>query len=107
MLEVVEESAQWTFRKIESIRKLRLETKEKMRETVPKLYSAELLDVLFSQPYCRIADVVDAGIAKRQSAAIYLKQLVEAGFLSEEKVGREKVFIHHQYLRLLLTDDEA
>lgn len=106
MLEVVEESAQWTFRKIEAIRKLRNATKEKMRETVPKLYSAELLDVLFSQPYCRIADLVDAGIAKRQSASTYLKQLVEAGFLSAEKAGREKLFIHDRYLSLLLTDDE-
>lgn len=107
MLEVVEDSARWTFRKVEAIRALRKETKEAMRSSVPKIYSAELLDVLFAQPYCRIADLVEAGIAKRQSASAYLKQLVEAGYLSEEKAGREKLFIHQRYLDLLLSDDEA
>jgi Fic family protein len=63
------------------------------------------LDVLFHQPYCRIADVVNAGIAKRQAAAGYLKQLVEVGLLAEEKVGREKLFIHKRYLQLLLNDN--
>lgn len=70
------------------------------------MYSAELLDVLFHQPYCRITDVVEAGIAKRQAAATYLKQLVDIGLLAEEKVGREKLFIHKEYLKLLLSDDE-
>ena len=32
------------------------------------LYTYELVELLFTQPYCRIADVVDAGIAKRQAA---------------------------------------
>ena len=105
MLEVVEESAQWTNCKIRAIRELRDQTKERLRQELPKIYSAELLDVLFHQPYCRIADLVNAGIAKRQAAAGYLKQLVDVGLLVEEKVGREKLFIHQQYLELLLKDN--
>ncbi len=106
MLEVIEESAQWTFHKINTIRELRRRTKETLRKKHPNLYSAEFLDVLFNQPYCRIADLVEAGIAKRQAASTYLKQLVDGGMLSEEKVGREKLFIHHAFLDLLLDESD-
>ena len=107
LLEVVEESAQWTNRKIRAIQELRERTKAELKERLPKIYSTELLDVLLHQPYCRIADVVNAGIAKRQSAAVYLKQLVAIGMLAEEKVGREKMFIHKSFLQLLLKEDST
>jgi len=42
----------------------------------------------------RIRNVVDAGIAKRRTAAVYLGQLCDAGVLDEVKVGREKLFIN-------------
>ncbi|MEM1223411.1 MAG: cell filamentation protein Fic [Verrucomicrobiota bacterium] len=84
---------------------LRRETKTFLKKEFPKIYSTELLDVLFYQPYCRIIDLIEAGIAKRHAAAGYLKQLVEAGLLAEEKVGREKLFIHKRYLQLLLNDN--
>lgn len=106
MLEVVEESARWTFHKIEAIRQLRRDTKSLLKQAYPNLYSAELLDVLFNQPYCRIADLVEAGIAKRQAASTYLKALAQGGFLVEEKVGREKLFIHRQFLALLLDESD-
>jgi Fic family protein len=83
---------------------LRTEAKDRLKAELPKIYSAELIDVLFHLPYCRIADLVNAGIAKRQAAATYLKQLVSIGILSEEKVGREKLFIHRKYLELLLNE---
>ena len=105
MLEVIEHSAEWTFRKVAAIRDLRRAVKRKMKAELPKLYSAELLDVIFHQPYCRIGDVVEADIAKRQAASTYLKQLVETGLLAEEKVGREKLFIHGQFLKLLMEPD--
>jgi len=35
-----------------------------------------------------------AGIAKRQTASVYLKALCDVGVLREVKAGREKLFIH-------------
>ena len=104
MLEVVEESAQWTNQKIREIRAYREQVKEELKRNIPKIYSSELLDVLFEQPYCQIADLVNAGIAKRQSASLYLKKLVEEGVLIEEKVGRTILFIHENYRTLLLGE---
>ena len=39
---------------------------------------------------------------KRQ---VYLKQLAELGMLRELKVGREKLFVHPNFIRLLTSDD--
>ena len=44
---------------------------------------------------------MDAGIAKRQTASQYLKQLVDIGVLTEADAGKEKLFIHPKLMRLL------
>ena len=56
------------------------------------------------QPYSRIKNVVDAGIAQRQTAAVYLKELARAGVLEEVKVGREKLFINPRLMRPLTAE---
>lgn len=101
MLEIVEASAMITTQKVSQIRSLQRRVKHKIRDELPRIYSAELMDVLFHQPYCRIGNLVDAGIAKRQTASTYLKQLVDAGILSTEKVGREQLFVHNAFLDIL------
>ncbi|ELI8220763.1 Fic family protein, partial [Yersinia enterocolitica] len=67
----------------------------------PKIYTWELVNVLFMQPYCRIENLVDAGIAQRQTASQYLKQLVETGVLEEVSAGRSKLYINTRLLREL------
>ena len=78
-----------------------LTTERYLRFNAPKLYSRELMDVLFTQPYCRIANLVDRDIAKRQAASSYLKALVDLEILAEIKVGREKLFLHKKFHELL------
>ena len=52
-------------------------------------------------PYCRIGDLVTAGIAKRQAASVYLKALTDQGLLQEMKAGRENLYINPALLALL------
>ncbi len=104
MLAGVEETALWTTAKIEAIRELSLHTANHVRQELPKIYSRELIDVIFEQPYCRIANVVDRGIAGRQAASRYLHALSGIGVLEERKSGREKLFLHPTLLRLLTRD---
>ena len=104
MLEAVEETARWTSEKIDAIRDLLSHTCEYVKEKLPKIYSRELVDNIFFQPYCRIENLVDAGIGKREAASKYLKALANIGILKEEKIGREKMFIHPAFLKLLTTD---
>lgn len=104
MLDAVRETAQWTRDKVLAIQRLQAAAAEHMKAQAEKIYSRELVDALFVQPYCRIQNLVDSGIAKRQTASVYLKQLADIGMLSEQKVGREKLFLHQPFLRLLTRD---
>jgi Fic family protein len=104
ILTAAEMTSKWTTGKIGAIRRLQLETNDYVRTQLPKIYSRELVDLIFTQPYSRISNVVDRGIAKRQAASTYLKELVKIGVLREEKIGREKVFLHKKYFDLLIED---
>lgn len=104
VLKGVEETARWTVAKIEAIRKLQVHTSEYVRRIVPKVYSHELVNLIFEQPYCRIQNVAQRDIAERQTASVYLKELVRIGVLEAKPVGREKIFIHSKLLRLLTRD---
>ena len=106
VLNGVEETAVWTRKKIAAIRKLLVHTNQYVRIAAPEIHSRELIDVIFSQPYCRIANLVEAGIAKRQTASVYLKQLTEIGVLKEIKVGRDKLFIHPKLIGVITRSDQ-
>jgi Fic family protein len=103
----VEETSRWTTEKIAAIRGLSDHTTEFVRRKLPKIYSRELVDVIFEQPYCRISDLVEKGVVHRQAGSRYLKQLVALGVLSEISAGKEKLFIHPKLMRLLSRDTNS
>ena len=107
ILNGVEETCTWTTDKIKAIRELMEHTAEYTHTSLPKIYTWELVEVLFKQPYCRIGNLVDAGIAKRQTASVYLKQLCDVGILKEVKSGRETIFVHPKYIELLTGEENV
>jgi Fic family protein len=106
MLDAVHDTAIWTTKKIKAIRELLRRATAHVREHAASLYSRELVELVFEQPYSRIGNVVDAGIAKRQTASVYLKELCDIGVLREVKAGREKLFIHPNLMTLLTAEDQ-
>src|SRR5262249_45081522 len=82
-------------------------TGDYIRAVAPKLYSRELVELIFRQPYCRIGDLVEAGIVERHTASVYLKTLVGVGVLEVEKQWRDKIFLHRRYLDLLSSDEHT
>ncbi len=104
MLQAVAETSQWTTAKIAAIRSLVEHTTEYVRIHLPKIYSRELVDVIFEQPYCRIANLVEKNIAQRQAASRYLKDLAKLGVLREMQYGKEKLFVNPKLMRLLSHD---
>ncbi|MDA8208531.1 MAG: Fic family protein, partial [Actinomycetota bacterium] len=101
MLDVVRESAASTTRKIEAIRKCQEDIAERARASTPGRRDAQFLAVLFEQPYCRINAVAEGCDVSRQTASIWLHALVEAGLLSDVKVGREVLFVNDEFLGVL------
>lgn len=104
MLSAVEETSLWTTAKIAAIRKLSEATMKYVRLELPRVYSYELVNVIFELPYCRITNLIERGIAKRQTASQYLKQLVEIGVLVEFPATKEKLFVHPKLMQLLTQD---
>ena len=107
ILDGVEETCTWTTDKIKGIRELMEHTGEFVQKRLPKIYTWELVELLFKQPYCRIGNLVDAGVAKRQTASVYLKQLCDLGILKEIKSGRENIFVHPKYIELLTGEENV
>ena len=97
----VSETARITLSKINAI----LQTKEKMQPVIKDIlkssYSKELVDLLFSYPYIKIKILEENGIAKRQTAAGYLRKIEAAGVLLSVKIGTEVYYINHQLMTIL------
>jgi Fic family protein len=104
MLQATADTAHWTLEKIQAIRDLAERTAEAVKKKLPKIYSKELIDTIFVQPYTRIENLTAAGIAKRQTASGYLNKLVQARVLSSAQFGRTKLFVNPAFLRLLTKD---
>ena len=104
ILKGIEETATWTTAKIAAMRALTEHTTAYVKSRLPKIYTHELVSLIFELPYCRIVNVTEAGIAKRQTASVYLKQLVEIGVLIENADAKEKLFIHPKLMQLLTRD---
>jgi Fic family protein len=103
MLRAVESTAQQTFDQVSRIRAVMERVREKVQREAAGVYSKDLIEIIFRQPYTKIQFLVDAGIAKRQTASVYLQTLANLGVLRESKQGREKYYINDALFSELTT----
>ena len=102
MLKGINSTATNTVEKITEIKDLLDSTIMDMKQKLPgRIYSKELIELLFNQPYCKVEFVVNAGIAKRQTAAEYLKEIEKTGLLKSRKVGKEVLYLNLALFELL------
>ncbi len=101
MLDCVEQTAKDTTHKIKQIKNSFDKTVLKVKTELPKIYTKELVEVLYYQSYCKISHLVENNIAARQAASRYLIQLEEIGILKSEKVGRDAVYINIDLFELM------
>lgn len=101
MLRAVEDTAKQTTEKIRQIYDLLNKTVEFSKMNLPpKVYSKELIEMVFVQPYCKIKFLQEAGIAKRQTSSKYLQELARIGILEPRKIGRETIYLNPKLLSL-------
>lgn len=101
VLDAVEQMSIVTRDRILAIRALMEQTMKRVNKELPKIYSKELVELLFRQPYAKGQFVVDAGIAKRQTAAEYLKELETLGILKAQRVNKETLYLNIGLYELL------
>lgn len=101
MLQAVEVTARQTIDQIARIQLLFDQSVERVRHALPKVYSKELLEILFEYPYSKIEFVVDRLGIDRRTASKYLRALVQAGVLRSEQKWKETLFINQHLVDLL------
>ncbi|MEX0904897.1 MAG: Fic/DOC family N-terminal domain-containing protein [Balneolaceae bacterium] len=102
MLNAVRDTSRQTMQRINDIRSLMDETILYAKEKLPaRVYSKELIELLFEQPYCKTGTLVDRGIAKRQTAAEYLRELEKIDILKSKQSGRENLYLNVRLFELL------
>lgn len=74
---------------------------EMLKKKLPSLYSKELLELLFFEFYTKIQYIEEGLRVSRKTAQGYLKQLEENGFLSSQKIGREKIYCNDRLFRVV------
>ncbi len=107
VLRAVSETSRQTLQLIEGMRGLMADYKRRLREHPSVRYSQDLLNNLFRHPYTRIEFVqADLGVT-RQTAAKYLDQLAETGFVEKRQQGRNNYYINTPLIELFLRTSES
>ena len=101
MLEAIRSTAHDTLRHIRAIEQSMTAFGADARTAAPRAYSKDLVELLFNRPYCKIQFLIDAGIAKRQTASSYLREFADAGLLQPLSVGREVLYVNDRFMQLL------
>lgn len=102
MLRGVEETAIESLHLVEGIRRLMADTKRRLREQHPKLYSQDLLNNLFRYPYTRVEFVQQELNVSRPTATKYLDELAESGLLLKHRAGRNNYYINQSLVDLFM-----
>ncbi len=66
--------------------------RDEIKDKLPKIYSKELIDILFKEFYTKTIFVEEGLGITRKTAVSYLRQLEELGFLTSEKIGKERIY---------------
>jgi len=104
MLDAVKHTAEFTLDKVNLIYNSYLAAIEKVKTEAPEIYTHELIEVIYNQPYCKIAILEEKKIASRNTASKYLRKLEELGILVSEQVGRETLYKNLALLKILSSE---
>ena len=101
ILKGIEEMSLYTIDIINSISREMLKMKNELRERT-KIYSKELLEALFFEFYTKISYIKKELNVSERTAQRYLDNLVQFGFLSSEKIGREKIYKNERLFNIII-----
>ncbi|HLG33142.1 MAG TPA: Fic/DOC family N-terminal domain-containing protein [Ignavibacteriaceae bacterium] len=101
MLDMIEVTAKQGRNRIEIIEKLMNEMGAEILKKLPRIYSKDLLEILFRLPYTKRNFLESAGLGNIKTSGNYLKSLEDAGFLKSVPVGKEKLYLNIKLMELL------
>ncbi|MFZ1699747.1 MAG: Fic family protein [Pyrinomonadaceae bacterium] len=105
MLAGVEKTSRFTIEQIEGIKYLMQKHKHNLRRELPKIYSQDLLNNLFTHTYTKIDFVMTDLAVSRPTATRYLEELVSIGMLYKHKLGKDNYYINKDLFDLLAKNE--
>ncbi|MDY0341954.1 MAG: Fic/DOC family N-terminal domain-containing protein [Lentimicrobium sp.] len=101
MLDMIEETSTKGLERLNKITQTMGETANEIKTKLPKVYSKDLVEILFRLPYTKRQHLIDENIGNPKTAGNYLIALEENGFLQSVKVGKEKLYLNQRLLAIL------
>lgn len=101
MLDSVEQTSLETIELINNIYKLMNKTKTAIQEKLPKIYSKDLVEILFIHPYTKIEFLVESLGITRKTASKYLNELEQIGIVKNIQIKNSKFFINEELFNML------
>lgn len=101
MLDMIEETSVKGLERLNKITSAMDKTANEIKTKLPKVYSKDLIEILFRLPYTKRKHLIDENIGNPKTVGNYLQTLEEHGFLKSIKVGKEKLYLNEQLLKIL------
>ena len=101
MLDMIEQTSIRGLDRLNKITSVMEHTAIEIKKKLPKIYSKELIEILFRLPYTKRQHLINEKIGNLKTVGNYLNALEENGFLKSVKVGKEKLYLNRQLLKLL------
>lgn len=103
MLDMVEKTALKGLERLNKIARAMDEMTTEIKTKLPKIYSKDLVEILFKLPYTKRRNLIDENIGNAKTVGNYLNALEENKILQSVKVGKEKLYLNQKLLKILET----
>ncbi|WP_196781412.1 Fic family protein [Flavobacterium sufflavum] len=103
-LKSVEVTAKQTIDLITNINTLMQDYKTDIQTQLPKIYSQDLINNLFRNPYTKIEFLEKELRINKRTAQNYLDKIAELGFLEKTKVGKSNYYMNNALIKVLMNE---
>lgn len=103
-LKGIEVTAKETVGLITNINNLMQQYKTDIQEKLPKIYSQDLINILFKNPYTKIEFLEKELRISKRTALNYLDSVAENGFLEKTKIGKSNYYMNNVLIKVLMNE---
>lgn len=101
MLDMIEETSIKGLERLHQITTCIENVANEIKTKLPKIYSKDLVEILFRLPYTKRQHLIDENIGNPKTVGNYLQTLEEHEFLRSVKVGKEKLYLNEKLMKIL------
>jgi Fic family protein len=101
MLDMIEQTALKGLKRLHQITTAIEEMTTEIKTKLPKMYSKDLVEILFRLPYTKRQNLIDENLGNAKTVGNYLIALEENHILQSVKVGKEKLYLNPKLLKIL------